>query len=91
MRPYYEVRYWLVVDHPELRGPTFPEVDAGTVILNRDSYQNRKDAIQFAKGLVTGGYDFGSEYVRAVEVLQMLEGQSPRYIRRRVNRERTGP
>lgn len=68
-RPVYVVLWAVVVDRPELRDRTYPKVRPGVVIPNRKSCATQREALSLREQLLTGEWDFCSEYVRDVEVV----------------------
>jgi hypothetical protein len=85
----YEVRWTLVVDHPEKRDESYPKVKPGTRLGQSKSYPTQKQAVAYAKELVAGDFDFASEYPTNVTVIQRFQGRSPRTVMKPVSRERT--
>ena len=88
---YYEVRFTLVVDHPELRGPSFEPVEAGHRSAQVWTCKTWKEAAAYADGMVRGEWDFGSEHVTSVQALACAEGRrvlrTVRKLRRRDGRD----
>lgn len=84
----FEVRWTLVIDHPEKRSGGFKEVKPGTRTGQSKTFTSQKMAVSYAKGLVSGEEDFGSEYPTRVSVIQLYQGKSPRRIMKPVERER---
>lgn len=70
------------VDHPELRGETYPVVPRNHRFLTAWHYLTQGAAVRVAEALMHHGEcDFSSEYVCSVQVLRMYEGKSPRRVR----------
>lgn len=84
----YQVRTTIVVDRPELRGPTYPVVRAGHRIQWTQTYASQGAAVRAAASILRGGEDHSSEFVGVVEVLHVRPMRGPRVVRRRVERDR---
>ena len=78
----YEVRFVIVVDHPEKRGPSFAPVDSGTRSSQVWGYEGQADAARVGDSMLDGAWDFGSEYVAKVQVLELRVGRSSRQVRK---------
>jgi hypothetical protein len=89
--PVYEVRFVIRVDHPEVRGPTYPAVPEGHRIPSVWQYTTQADAVRVFTGMLEGREDYGSEFVCSAEVVALRETASPRTVRRRVERTRPPP
>ena len=68
---YYQVSYTLLVDHPEMRGPTFKPVTAGHISHHRLSVNTLAEAVSLFNDIKGGSYDFSSECVLRVRVDRM--------------------
>jgi hypothetical protein len=84
----YRVSYTIIVDHPERRGPTYPEVAPLTRIHTSETFATQGAAVRYFEGMLAGESDFSSEYVSKVGVDRMYQGRSPRCVRRVVERAR---
>ena len=78
----YEVRFTLVVDHPEKRDSSFKPVDPGSRFHQTWSYDGQADAARVGDSMLRGEWDFGSEYITSVQVLELRPGRSPRTVRK---------
>lgn len=87
---YYTVDFRIVVDRPDRRGEDFSQVPAGHRIHTSWQYRTRREALAVFEAILRGDYDFGSEYVACVEVLDRdcYRTRSPRWVRRPVERRR---
>jgi hypothetical protein len=86
---WFNVRAVTVVDHPELRNDSYAPVKPGHVIVNNAKYTSRRAAVAFFQELLAGEWDFGSEYVRSVEVTEHFPHtfKPARTVRARVERD----
>lgn len=88
---YYEVRFVIVVDHPELRGPTYQPVEAGHRSSQVFTCKSWAEAARYADGMIQGEWDFGSEYVTSVQAVACASGRhvlrTVRKLRRRDGRD----
>jgi len=85
----YVVRIVTVVDHPELRSPALPAVDAGRRISTERQFDGQQAALGLFKDVCAGEWDFGSEYVARVEVARRyVGGRGAAWVRRPVERQR---
>ena len=85
---FYRVTIVTIVDRPDLRNATYAAVEPGSKVVARRDTWSRGEALALFDDAVRGAWDFGSEYVAAVEVWRMRDGRSPRTVRRRVERTR---
>lgn len=84
----YRVDAIIVVDRPELRGPSYPVVPAGTRSRWVQTTTSYNAALQMREEILIGHCDFAAEYVVKVRVDALRERTSPRTVRRLVERER---
>lgn len=70
----YIVNYTTTVDHPELRGASYPTVPTNTKIPARVWCPTRTIALAIVKGLLDGEEDFNSEYVSSVQAWSETAG-----------------
>lgn len=86
----YEVWFVLLVDRPELRGPSYTPVAPGTRFGQTERFATCGQAVRFHDRLLAGEYDFASEIVVKSQVVS-YQGRkgSPRTVRRQVTRTRT--
>lgn len=84
----YEVRFTITVDAPDRRGPSFPEVAAGTKIQMAWSYPTQRQAVHVFDAIRNGEHDFGSEYVSSAEVVRIAGEWKISTVRRSVSRKR---
>lgn len=84
----YRVSFTIIVDHPELRGPSFAPVAPGTRIHTSETFTSQGAAVRYFDGILDGEADFASEYVSKVGVNRMYSGRSPRHVRLTVERAR---
>lgn len=83
----YIVRHVVKVDRPELRDASFAS-RAPSSTASRVQVEDRKKADAIARDLLSGEYDFASEFVSSVEVWQTLRGGKTRQVLPVVHRER---
>ena len=86
----YEVRFTIVVDHPEKRDSSYAPVEPGTRSHQVWSYDSQADAARVGDSILRGEWDFGSEYVASLQVLAMRSGRSPRTVRKLRRRDGRG-
>jgi hypothetical protein len=84
----YCVEFTIHVDHPEKRCSSFPVVEAGTKIHNQWCYDRQSDAVRMFESILLGNWDYSSEFMEKVRVIQFRHDQSPRIVRKTVNRTR---
>jgi len=84
----YEVRFVLVIDRPELRDASFRPVKPSTRTSQTWCYTSQAAAVGAAREMLEGRWDFASEYIAAVEVVQVRGDRGRRTVRRRVERTR---
>jgi hypothetical protein len=70
----FEVWFTLVVDHPELRGPSYQPVPAGHRVHTVMTCKTHKEAALLADGMIAGEWDFGSEYMTSVQAVARKAG-----------------
>ena len=70
----YIVSWVTTVDHPELRGSTYPKVQPGTKVRGHAKARNESGARAMYKELLGGENDFESEYVSVVQAWSNLPG-----------------
>lgn len=87
----YIVRIRTTVDAPERRGDSYPKVSPGHHCNWTMTFDKQRGAVALYRDVLAGEYDFGSEFVSLVVVLQMREQRSPRLVRRYRRRERPTP
>ena len=97
-QPGYYVIWNTYVDHPEKRSDSHRDRTRDTrasipnqKIYPADSKGAKAKAMAYAKSLLDGDEDFGSEFTRAVEVIFIADGQAPssaRQVMKKVRRER---
>lgn len=80
----YEVWTTLVVDRPELRGPTYAPVRPGHRQGMVQRFATQAAALRYRDAVLRGEDDYASEYIAAVTVVQARRNSSPRIVRRRV-------
>lgn len=85
---YYEVRFTITVDKPELRGPTYPVVPAGKKIPTTWTYASYTAAVNEYAAILRGEWDFSSEYVSSVAVYKIPPASRYVTIRKNVMRKR---
>lgn len=81
----YTVRIVTIVDRPALRGPTYTPVAAGTKVVE-ERVCSFGAAVRVYEAALRGDYDFASEFVLKVEVIQKRTNASPRVVRKLVER-----
>lgn len=84
----YVVEARIIIDRPQLRDASFPAVAPGHVVNFRQACESLKEALGLFDSMVSGGWDFGSEYVACASVKRTYTSSSPRWIRRPVERTR---
>lgn len=67
----YEIRFTLTVDRPELRDSTFTPVAPGTKTAQTWTYTSQAGAAGEFAAMVEGRWDFASEYISSVQVVQI--------------------
>lgn len=87
---YFSVEFRTIVDRPDRRGPEQIKVEAGHAFFTRWDYLERRQALAVFESIVRGEYDFGSEYVSRVAVLDRdcYGSRGPKWVRRPVERKR---
>lgn len=85
----YEIRITTIVDAPERRGASYRPVAPGTPIHITERFATQRRAVAFYNEIVSGEWDFGSEYVSRIQALKMRPNRSPRVVRRTQVRART--
>lgn len=85
----YRVRFTTLVDRPELRGPSYPVVAAGTKIHYEEFCTSYNRAIARFEELVRGEFDFSSEFNSKVSVDRVMHHGSGRTVRAQVTRTRS--
>jgi len=65
----FVVRYVIVIDNPHLRSVGQLQPEPGTVQYWERRFFDQKGAVALYKDILSGGEDFGSEYVRWVDVV----------------------
>jgi len=74
----YRVQYTVTVDYPELRGPSYPVVPAGTKLPQTDKVRSWRNAQRRYKELLSGEDDYESEYISMVQATAIYPfGQGP--------------
>lgn len=86
----FEVSFTTIVDRPELRGPSLPVVPAGHRIHDTYVFETQAQAIALFNAMVGGEWDFGSEFLARVQVLDVRDGNRSiaRAVRKPVERTR---
>ena len=85
---YFEVRFTLVVDHPEKRDSSFKPVKAGSAFHQVWTCKTWAEAARYADAFVRGEWDFGSEYIETVSAVACAEDDRVlRTIRKRRYRD----
>lgn len=91
----FEVRYTLTVDRPELRGPSYSPIAAGTKVQFVDCFATQGAAVRRFEAMLRGEWDYPSEYVSSVDVVARprrlppnTTWMRPRTVRRWVKRDR---
>jgi hypothetical protein len=88
---FYTLLHTIVVDHPERRDDSFAPVPAGHRVATHFSYRGQGGAVRDYAAMLAGGYDFSSEYVTRVELIQHMPNGSKRVVRALRQRDgRTG-
>ena len=64
----YVVRWTVTVDRPELRGPSFRPVAAGTKVPMTEHFADRASALRFGQQVLGPDWHFASEYVSSAHV-----------------------
>lgn len=77
----YEVRFTLTVDRPELRDSTFAPVAPGTKSAQTWTYSTATAAAREFAEMVAGRWDFASEYISSVQVVQVCKSGLKRNFR----------
>lgn len=86
----FVVEYVVVVDHPELRDPSFRPVPRGLRISHRESFTTFGAASRLYDRILSGEHDYGSEYIGRVVVKRKRPGRGSGFsiARKEVARER---
>ena len=86
----YRLRMTIQIDHPELRGPSFAPVAPGSYSPWTLTFRALDPAIQEWERILAGGEDYGSEYVRVLELVRDNPScwWRPTTVRRSIHRDR---
>lgn len=85
----YAVEFAVMVDHPELRNDSYPQVAAGRVLGQRIEFRTQRAAVALFEAILRGEEDFASEFVVRVQVVRLNpRGGSPVWVRRPAERKR---
>lgn len=84
----YQVRFTVVVDRPERRGPSYAPVPAGHRIPTTFTFPTQGAAVRYWESILAGGEDYASEYVSKAQVVRTYAGRSPAFVRKEVQRAR---
>lgn len=71
----YRVYFDITVDQPERRDSTLPKVEAGRVIHSSLDRNNRNNALDLAKMLLSGHYDDSAEFISRVWIVNQQTGK----------------
>jgi len=77
----YEVRFTITVDRPELRGPTYAPVAAGTKIPTVVTTTSHNQAVRLYDAILRGEEEYRSEYVTSVQVVARTKSGNIRQVR----------
>ncbi len=89
----YLVDFTTTIDRPELRGPTYPSLPAGTCHAAKAHFSSRKSALSFVEEILSGRQDSAGEIITSVRLtmavtVRVFGGQSWREIVPRTARTR---
>jgi hypothetical protein len=86
----YFVRYTTRVDHPEHRGPTYPQVAVDTRVQNLEKFTTAKTAKIRIANLLAGSDDFSSEFTSSIDAYSVIMTLEFDHAYRRANHAEVG-